>query len=183
MAPAAASDAAPSSSFSLEDIASRIAQLRAQLRADADSGGGTDGSSISVAAATNAPSSSSRFSALVELGSLLATCSLPAYSAPVREESLRWVQLIGRGIASCEGVKREEKKGALSLDLNDHHRPIKRKQKNLSLPSQPAPFSGAYVPRSQDEEAALCLLIASEEGSDEVRAGVDEVEIERRKND
>ena len=80
-APAAAApgDAAPSSSFSLEDVSARIAQLRAQLRADAASGGG-DGS---VAATTNAPSSS-RFSALVELGSLLATCSLPEYSAPVR---------------------------------------------------------------------------------------------------
>ena len=70
--------AAPSSScFSLDDVTARISQLRAQLRADADKDGGGDGSSGSRGTAT-------RFSALVELGSLLATCSLPAYSAPVR---------------------------------------------------------------------------------------------------
>ena len=83
----AADAAAPTSSFSLEEVSARIAQLRAQLRADAESGGGGGGGGSSIAASTttNAPSSS-RFSALVELGSLLATCSLPDYSPPVRRE-------------------------------------------------------------------------------------------------
>jgi hypothetical protein len=82
---------APSSSslqqppFSLEDVSARIAQLRAQLRAGSSGG--------DVANANPSFSSSSRFSALVELGGLLATCPLPEYTAPVRREMLqRWIR-------------------------------------------------------------------------------------------
>lgn len=67
-------------SFSLDNVQARIAELRAQLRADADVGGSCGVVNVD---ASNTPSSS-RFAALVELGSLLATCSLPEYSAPVR---------------------------------------------------------------------------------------------------
>ena len=71
------------------------------------------------------------------------------------------------------GRERKRKEHRRSIDLNRISPPANLDKKTSSFhQKQPAPFSGAYVPRSQDEEAALCLLLAAEEGSDEVRESV-----------
>lgn len=76
--------------------------------------------------------------------------------------------------ASDRGRGREKEERATSLYRSQSNFTTSEPQQKTSSfhQKQPAPFSGAYVPRSQDEEAALCLLLAAEEGSDEVRESV-----------